>query len=159
MTLLTRLRDQTRPHHEVVERQFGLFERTWSAEQYRALLRRFLGYYDPLEERIAAAADWSRLGFDWPRRRKSPLLRRDLSAAGDLPDAVGGLPRCIDLPSVGGLPQALGSLYVLEGATLGGRSSSVICVACRNWRAGVNSRSSPATATRSARCGESSGSF
>lgn len=121
MNLLARLRDRTRPYHEAVEQQLGLLERPWSADQYRALLRRFLGYYDPIEGRIEAAADWSGLGFDWPRRRKTPLLQRDLLSVGDAPDVVAGLPRCADLPDVEGLPQALGCLYVLEGATLGGR--------------------------------------
>jgi heme oxygenase len=121
MSLLARLRDRTRTHHDAVERELGLLDRPWTAYQYRALLRRFLGYYDPLEGRIEAAADWPHLGFDWPRRRKVPLVLRDLWSAGDTPEVVAGLPRCLDLPGVGGLPQALGCLYVLEGATLGGR--------------------------------------
>ena len=121
MTLLERLRIQTRPSHEAVEKQFGLFDRSWSADQYRHLLRRFLGFYDPLEGRIDVAADWSGLGFDWPRRRKTPLLRRDLTALGERPELLAALPRCNDLPSAGSLPQALGCLYVLEGATLGGQ--------------------------------------
>jgi heme oxygenase len=74
-----------------------------------------------LERRIEAAANWSALDFDWPRRRKTPLLRRDLCSAGDSPEVVTGLPRCSDLPDVDGFPQALGCLYVLEGATLGGQ--------------------------------------
>jgi heme oxygenase len=83
MNLLTRLRDRTRPHHEAVERELGLFERPWSADAYRTLLGRFLGYYDPLERQIEGAANWSALGFDWPRHRKAPLLKRDLWWAGD----------------------------------------------------------------------------
>jgi len=121
MNLLTRLRDRTHPYHEAVEREFGLFDRPWSTDRYRALLRRFLGYYDPLERQIEKAANWSALGFDWPRRRKALLLERDLWSSGDSPEVVAGLPRCHDLPGVGGLPQALGCLYVLEGATLGGQ--------------------------------------
>jgi heme oxygenase len=121
MNLLTRLRDRTRPHHEAVEREFGLFDKPWSPNTYRALLRRFLGYYEPLERRIEGAANWPALGFDWQRRRKAPLLERDLSSAGDSPEFVSSLPRCTDLPNVRGLPQALGCLYVLEGATLGGQ--------------------------------------
>lgn len=121
MSLLEQLRDRTRPAHEATERLLGLLDPAWSADRYRALLRRFFGYYDPLEARIAVAADWPALGFDWPRRRKTPLLERDLLASGDSPDTVAVLPRCSHLPAVGGLPQALGCLYVLEGSTLGGR--------------------------------------
>jgi heme oxygenase len=74
-----------------------------------------------LERQIEAAANWSALGFDWPRRRKAPLLERDLCSAGDSPDVVAALARCTNLPRIGGLPHALGCLYVLEGATLGGQ--------------------------------------
>lgn len=49
------------------------------------------------------------------------MLQRDLWSAGDSPDVVAQLPRCNNLPIVGGILQALGSLYVLEGATLGGQ--------------------------------------
>jgi len=121
MNLLTRLKEQTRPYHDAVERQLGVFDRPWSVEQYHALLRRFLGYYDPLEIRITAAADWPALGFDWPRRRKTPLLERDLISAGDRPDGLAALARCTNLPAVDGRSHALGCLYVLEGATLGGQ--------------------------------------
>jgi heme oxygenase len=121
MNLLAHLRDRTRPHHEAVEREFGLFDRSWSANKYRALLRRFFGYYDPLERQIEAALNWSALGFDWQRRRKAPLLQRDLCWAGDSPEVVARLPGCHALPDVSGLPKALGCLYVLEGATLGGQ--------------------------------------
>ena len=31
------------------------------------------------------------------------------------------LPRCPALPTIGGIPEALGCLYVMEGATLGGQ--------------------------------------
>lgn len=121
MNLLAQLRDRTRPYHEDVEREFGLSDRVWSSDKYRALLRRFLGYYEPMERQIEAAVDWSALGFDWQRRRKAPLLERDLSAAGDSPEVLAKLARCSQLLNVAGLPQALGSLYVLEGATLGGQ--------------------------------------
>lgn len=122
--LLTRLRDETREFHDAVERQLGLFDRHWSPAKYRGLLQRLLGYYEPLELRLESAVNWSELGFDWPRRRKTSLLQRDLLSTGDSLTLLSELPRCSDLPEVGGLPQALGCLYVLEGATLGGR---VIC--------------------------------
>jgi len=121
MTLLAQLRDRTQHHHAAVERQFGLYDRQWSSDSYRATLRRFLGYYEPLESRIQAAVDWPALGFEWSSRQKVALLKRDLDGLGDSPEAVAMLPRCTVLPEVGSLSQALGCMYVLEGATLGGQ--------------------------------------
>lgn len=58
----------------------------------------------------AAGAD--RLLPEWPRRRRSDLLARDLGATGTSP------PPPIDFASDG---EVWGGLYVLEGSRLGGR--------------------------------------
>jgi heme oxygenase len=58
------------------------------------------------------------MAFDYAARLKAPLLESDLRAL-RLP--AGQLPRCVNLPTLAGVPQLLGCLYVLEGATLGGR--------------------------------------
>ena len=56
--------------------------------------------------------------LDWPNRRKLGLLAADLADLhrGD----PGSLPRCPDVPEVEDTACALGVLYVIEGATLGG---------------------------------------
>ena len=55
-------------------------------------------------------------------RRKTPLLRRDLEFLGLPPHSIERLPRCAGLPLVTDCASAFGCLYVLEGATLGGRT-------------------------------------
>jgi heme oxygenase len=82
------------------------------------MLRRFYGYYRPVEARLATIP-WASLGFAWSARRKTPLLERDLLAIGET--EMDTLPRCHDLPPLDAVPKALGCLYVLEGATLGGQ--------------------------------------
>lgn len=118
--ILTRLRHETRTHHDAVEARLGLLDRPVTPDGYRDLLRRFWGYYEPVEERLGGVAGWAATGFDFDRRRKTALLERDLAAAGVGRELLDGF-RCAALPDLSGVPQALGCLYVLEGATLGGR--------------------------------------
>ena len=118
--LLHRLRHDTRERHERVELTLGLLDRPPAAGEYRTLLRKFYGYYEPVEARLASLP-WEAVGFDWPARRKVPMLERDLIALGDDRNALPAVPRCPHLPPLTTLPAALGCVYVLEGATLGGR--------------------------------------
>jgi heme oxygenase len=120
MMILARLRRETRPHHDAVEAQLGLFDRPVTLDSYRSLLHKFWGFYKPVEARIDAVADWPTLGLDWDRRRKVPLLERDLADLGVGPVLLDGL-ECTALPDLQSVPEALGCLYVLEGSTLGGQ--------------------------------------
>lgn len=117
--ILELLKEHTRSLHERVERTVDLPARLRSADCYTSLLTRFYGFYAPLEDRLAAGASAAGLGFD--ARRKVPLLRDDLAALGLGEAAILALPRCEHLPAVTDTGDALGCLYVLEGATLGGR--------------------------------------
>ena len=58
---------------------------------------------------------------DIHRRAKLPWLEKDLSALGIDGDAREQLPVCGELPPCDSLAEALGCLYVLEGASLGGQ--------------------------------------
>ncbi|OWK38693.1 biliverdin-producing heme oxygenase [Fimbriiglobus ruber] len=119
--ILARLKQETQPQHEAVERRLGLFDHPPTRDSYRTLLRRFYGFHEPVEARIGGLADWSQLGFDFDRRRKAALLEQDLQALGDTRATLDALPRCPDLPDLSSVPRALGCLYVLEGSTLGGQ--------------------------------------
>jgi heme oxygenase len=122
--ILTLLKDQTQHLHDRIERTVDLPSRLGSMDAYAELLARFYGFYAPLEARLAAVAtadEFEAVGLDLAERQKAPLLRADLAALGWSPDGVDALPRCASLPTVGGIPEALGCLYVLEGATLGGQ--------------------------------------
>jgi len=117
--LLTRLREVTGACHHALEHRLDLLREDFTRAEYAHVLRQMRGYYGPLEGHLAAAANWTGLGFDFERRRKTPLLDADLKLLGaDAPPA----PECPDLPAVGrALGRALGCMYVLEGATLGGQ--------------------------------------
>ena len=114
--LLHRLRHETRSLHDQLERHPRLAPLTTDAlsrEAYGELLERLLGFYEPLEARLATQEAPVALADRW----KTPLLVRDLHALGRSPAA---LPRCAALPEVCSAEHVLGCLYVLEGATLGG---------------------------------------
>lgn len=119
--ILTELKARTRAHHERIEAGLNITARLSSPERYRALLKRFLGFYDPVERRIASLPEWASLSLNFERRRKAAWLRKDLRALGMSDDKLEQLPVCARLPAIGGMPQALGCMYVLEGATLGGQ--------------------------------------
>ena len=88
---------------------------------YHALLLRFWGFYAPLEERLLGGPGHAHLPFDYRERAKAPKLQDDLYDMGHSPEMLLRAPQCDDLPSISTLPQILGCLYVIEGATLGGQ--------------------------------------
>lgn len=120
VTIRDLLRDGTQAHHARAEASLPLLDEALTVERYRELLARLLGFYAPLEQRLSDAS-WSRIGLDPARRRKAPLLVADLRALALTDAQIAALPRCGDLPAVRALSDALGCLYVLEGATLGGQ--------------------------------------
>jgi heme oxygenase len=94
---------------------------TISIHIYTALLQKLFGFYKPLEERIAVLPDWHNLPVDLGRRQKAPLLAKDLLWLKVTQPQLSRLPQCKRLPQVNSITEALGCLYVLEGATLGGQ--------------------------------------
>ena len=119
--ILELLKARTRAHHERAEAALPLMDDGLTLERYRDTLAAFLGVYLPVEERLGALHAWHALGFDFDRRRKAPLIDRDLLALGWTAADVALVPLCPEPPAVDTLPRALGALYVMEGATLGGQ--------------------------------------
>ena len=119
--ILKRLHDETSVRHAALERQLPLLNPQLSRECYRCLIAKFHGYYAPLEERMLALPWWQEVKFDYAERHKTPRLEQDLTALGTTADGLAKNPRCANLPALGVIWQALGCLYVIEGATLGGR--------------------------------------
>lgn len=113
-TLRDLLRAGTRAEHERLDAGLDLTGPGLSAGRYRRVLERFHGFWAGWEPCMAAElGDEALLA---PRRRLH-LLRDDLRALGAVPEA---LPVCPP-PPVRGHAEAMGSLYVMEGSTLGGR--------------------------------------
>jgi heme oxygenase len=114
--ILTRLKQKTLWRRERLGKRLDLFHSVHTLDDYRFLLGKFLGFYEPVEEALEATFDWSMIKFDFTSRKKTPLLMRDLHSLG-IEDTL-LLPRCKMLPALKTLPQAFGCLYVFESATL-----------------------------------------
>ena len=126
-TILTRLRLETRGEHDAVERVLDLMGASVTRQAYCQRLVLFYGFYAPLEAALRIRCARPGKGGDEaalhlaslsPRLHKTALLRQDLHYLGVSADA---LPLCRHLPSVQTQAELLGCMYVLEGATLGGR--------------------------------------
>ena len=114
--ILDRLRHETRDLHEAVERDVDIVRCLSSREAYRSLLTRWWGFLLVTEPAMGAVLD---PGLFAPRR-KIELLRRDLERLGLSDVDIASLPRC-DAATPRTEAEALGTLYVLEGSTLGGQ--------------------------------------
>ena len=121
MSAIAGLRVATWPSHQRLEKRIDFKSRLASVASYRAHLEQMWGFYAALEPRLAAGISPAHLA-DFESRRKLPLLERDLLALGADGSAVAGLPRCATLPDCADPAAAFGCAYVLEGATLGGRT-------------------------------------
>lgn len=119
--ILQRLKQDTRIYHQQIEEVVDLQHRLRSREGYRSVLEQFYGFYAPLEGALAGVAGLGLALNDLVARQKTGLLACDLGALGMLPSAITLLPRCRELPAMAEIAQALGCLYVIEGATLGGQ--------------------------------------
>jgi heme oxygenase len=117
MNLLERLKAETRSAHDRLEASIDLNRRITSRDAYANLLIRFYGFHSAWEK-VAAPLAPDRSFF--ARRCKTQLLVRDLQALGMRPDEIIRLPQCHPLMPLPAPAAVLGSMYVVEGSTLGG---------------------------------------
>jgi heme oxygenase len=117
---LEELRAATAHCHRRLEKRLDVAHRFSSVSTYRTYLEGMFGFYAPFEQSLSLHAV-RRLLTDYEARRKSSLLSQDLGALGVPPDSIASLPRCPRIPLCENEAAALGSLYVLEGTTLGGQ--------------------------------------
>jgi len=118
--ILKKLRQQTSERHAAVESRLPLVDPALSRAAYEEILERFYGFYLPLEAQLLAVSFWREIGFEVEARRKVSRLERDLQKLGGGTE-LARLPNCAELPEITSPAQALGCLYVVEGATLGGQ--------------------------------------
>jgi heme oxygenase (biliverdin-IX-beta and delta-forming) len=121
MSAISALRTATWSSHQRLEKRINFKARLATVGAYRQHLQGMWGFHAALEPRMASGGLREHLA-DQEVRRKLPLLERDLEALGADPDFASTLPRCRSLPHCEDPASAFGCAYVLEGATLGGRS-------------------------------------
>jgi heme oxygenase len=130
--ILERLKSETAAAHHELEAQLDLLNPERTRADYLELLKRFYGFYAPLEDDLLFRDEWRNLGFDAASRRKVALLEQDLRALGMSEFQIRALPRGQpeNLPRLDSVERGVGALYVLEGATLGGQYISRHLAGC-----------------------------
>lgn len=117
--ILAKLKEATREQHENLESTVNVMDQMFSPEDYKKLLCKFYRFYSAIEPKIDRL-DLTATGYDFNDRRKLPKLEADLKNLGVFEKAK-ELPEWEGLPALDNNAQAFGSLYVMEGATLGGQ--------------------------------------
>ena len=118
--VLTALRAATAPLHDDLEARLNLLDPDLDVAGYAYVLSIFAAYYAPIEAQLYVLPGLD----DWvpalERRRKLPLIERDLRHLRPQRRASRAIPPNL-VPRLDEPLASLGCLYVLEGATLGGR--------------------------------------
>lgn len=116
--LIDQLREATRASHAVLEQQLNIFEHIGNPRRIQYLLERFYGFHLEWE---AAIAD-SEFGAAAAPRSRLALLESDLETLGRTRAETAVLARCVGARALADTPAGvIGSLYVMEGSTLGGQ--------------------------------------
>ena len=122
MLITEKLKTETAEAHQLLEshsRLKLLMSEQLTAAAYAQVLALFYGYFAPLEQRLLQTEGLTRFLPDLPERRKTSALLSDLK---NLPGGLTLAPLVsANAPLPITLAQAFGTLYVLEGSTLGGK--------------------------------------
>lgn len=114
-----RLRAETCDLHAEMESRLAFLTPEVQPADYVGFLTFWHGFHRVLEPRLDRWHRHAQL-LDWPARRKLHLLEADLRTLGVDRRAARALPACPGVPEIDDSATALGVLYVVEGATLGG---------------------------------------
>ena len=118
MNIIEEIKKSTSGPHKELEDKLGgqLFHTNLQASQYRQILGKFHLAYVTLEGSIS---DFPLIQKLLQKRSKIAMLERDIEnlSSNDHPELVAQLP----FAPVQNLHEALGVMYVMEGATLGGK--------------------------------------
>lgn len=121
VTALSALRAATWPCHQRLEKRLDVKHRFADRSAYGSHLARMWGFCAGLELSIDTQCLRPALE-DYPLRGKLPWLESDLRALGYSMAAIVQLPACQGFTFCIDTATAFGRLYVLEGASLGGRT-------------------------------------
>lgn len=124
MDILDKLREETRADHDELE-ETGMSDRIMDAtlqpEEYKRLITVHYLVHRALEERLARAdvqQHFPELHFE--NRKKLPLIEKDLAELKIDEQKIDQMKPAGKLPDIEEPYGLLGTMYVMEGATLGG---------------------------------------
>lgn len=118
------LRNATHPRHERLNRHAllaGLLQPGYPLPNYRLLLQALYRLYGALERRLAEFSDGPSAGFDYSARIKLPWLQADLRHFQIDHASLKTATSRLSVPVIASVGDYVGTLYVVEGSTLGGQ--------------------------------------
>lgn len=118
--ILGKLKEATRVQHENLENTVDVMNQMFSMDNYRILMKKFYRFYSAIEPQLAKL-DWTQVGYNFDDRKKVEKLECDLENLGVTKTEINNLSKWDHLPELKSYAEAFGSLYVIEGATLGGQ--------------------------------------
>lgn len=114
------LKEHTRQQHDEVEKALPFFSEKFQKIHYVALLKQLFFFYSSYETELTDAIGEFSIPFDLESRRKSMLIALDLKELGETSNSESSDEGLYNF-NVSDLETFWGTLYVLEGATLGGQ--------------------------------------
>ncbi len=120
--ILNKIREKTFVYHDDFTGWANkILTGTADNEHYKDVLKTFYGFYYPFEQKLESLSEWKEYDFDLVKRRKSQMIVEDMKNLGISDDEIKEIKMCENLPQMNNIAQALGCMYVVEGATLGGQ--------------------------------------
>lgn len=120
-SILAQLKARTAHQHQQTEDGVDLMRDDFSLEDYKNLLVRFYAFYKSYDEKLRESLKENPLGFYEEKRFNSPRLAADLKSLGMSDEAISEIETFENLPALDSPEKTFGSLYVVEGSTLGGQ--------------------------------------
>jgi heme oxygenase len=99
----------------------GLTKPGFARDKYQALLQAYYRIYEAIEHQIDAFSTANQVAMDYSARRKLPWLDADLRYLGLAPHSEHWPLLRADIPALRDAGALIGTLYAIEGATLGGQ--------------------------------------
>lgn len=113
--LSERLKNETAEAHKKAEGGLPFFKQDFTVDQYKSMLQRLHDLYQPLEKSLATHLD-GKVDLNLSERlNKADLLKADLSELGLFETTSKSK------FTISSVEAAIGTLYVIEGSTLGGQ--------------------------------------
>lgn len=120
-SILAQLKARTAHQHQQTEDGVDLMREDFSLEDYKNLLKRFYAFYKSYDEKLRKTLKENPVDFYEEKRFNTPRLVADLKSLGMSDDEISGIESFDDLPALDSKEKTFGSLYVVEGSTLGGQ--------------------------------------
>ena len=120
-SILARLKARTAHQHQQTEDGVDLMSEDFSREDYRNLLVKFYAFYKSFESKMHVAVCENPIDLEYPERLNSPKLLADLTNLEMTEGEIGAVKTFDELPVLDSKEEIFGSLYVIEGSTLGGQ--------------------------------------